>query len=274
MTQTIETVKENIWTEEAYIEWIRPYVQAMGQMMGRIEQLEKVMALSSEEPLHHVKSRIKTRESIAGKLIEKGLSVTAENAERYLKDIAGIRLVFYFESDLRRMAALLKQNSSHTLLKEKDYIECPKESGYRSLHLIFEVAVQRGRQLLLLPVEIQLRTVGMDFWAGMEHRLCYKRGGVRTAHRGRIMEDFAGCARLLAALERKIEKYARDSSADRAAGEGDIAILLSSCYNRSQESAQDKILHPQFAGKIKEGENSYVSGNRQISALRQGRHAE
>ena len=177
MTQTIETVKENIWTEEAYIEWIRPYVQAMGQMMGRIEQLEKVMALSSEEPLHHVKSRIKTRESIAGKLIEKGLSVTADNAEGYLKDIAGIRLVFYFESDLRRMAALLKQNSGYALLKEKDYIECPKESGYRSLHLIFEVAVQRGRQLLLLPVEIQLRTVGMDFWAGMEHRLCYKRGG-------------------------------------------------------------------------------------------------
>ncbi len=213
------------WTEETYIELIRPYAQAMGQMLGQIEKLEQILALAQEEPLHHIKSRIKTRESIAAKLAEKGLPPTADTARTYLSDIAGIRLVFYFESDLRRMAGLLKSSSGFLLLREKDYIAQPKESGYRSLHLIFSVPVSFKGKLQKLPVEIQLRTVGMDFWAGIEHRLCYKRRRAAAVQEKQaagepIMRDFAGCALLLASLEKKMEE---------------IAIADISCYNRAQK---------------------------------------
>ena len=197
-----------MWTEETYIELIRPYAQAMGQMLSCVEELQREMALFCDEPLHHVKSRIKTKESIAGKLKERGLALTAENAREYLHDIAGIRLVFYFESELRQMARLLEQRSGFALIRKKDYIAHPKKSRYRSLHLIFCVPVLCEGHLDCLPVEIQLRTAGMDFWAGMEHRLCYKRAGEKTVRQNQLMEEFSGCARLLAALEKRIEDFA------------------------------------------------------------------
>ncbi len=125
-------------------------------------------------PIHNIDSRIKSPQSIVEKLQRKGFPVSAKSAEMHLTDIAGIRVICYYIDDIYAMAELLSRHGSFQLVKIKDYIKAPKPSGYRSLHMVITVPVYMSTCKKEVPVEIQIRTIAMDFWASLEHQLRYK----------------------------------------------------------------------------------------------------
>lgn len=125
--------------------------------------------------IQKVEHRIKDAGSIARKLIKKGYQITFENADKKLNDIIGVRVVCLYRDDVYNIADLLKQQKDFTLIKEKDYIKSPKKSGYQSLHLIFDVPLIYKDTTEQQRVEIQIRTVAMDFWAGVDNQICYKK---------------------------------------------------------------------------------------------------
>ena len=125
-------------------------------------------------PIHGIESRIKSPQSIVGKLQKKGYPLSAKSAQQHLMDIAGIRVVCYYVNDIYAIAELLSTRDDFKLVKIKDYIRSPKPSGYRSLHMIVMVPVYLATRRREVPVEIQIRTIAMDFWASLEHQLRYK----------------------------------------------------------------------------------------------------
>ena len=125
-------------------------------------------------PIHSIESRIKTPQSIVGKLQRKGMPVTPESARENLTDIAGVRVICCYIDDIYAIADLLTKYSGFQLRKIKDYIQNPKPNGYRSFHMILDVPVYMSSGKQTAPVEIQIRTIAMDFWATLEHQLRYK----------------------------------------------------------------------------------------------------
>lgn len=148
-------------TNEQYYELIRPY--------------EDVSRIMMTKPIHHTQNRIKSKKSIEGKLERLNLSDSVMNAKDRLMDIAGIRVICYFPGEIYDLIQSLKRQSDLIVIKEKDYIKNPKPSGYRSYHIVFGVPIHCLDAMEYYPVEIQFRTMSMDFWASMEHRICYKK---------------------------------------------------------------------------------------------------
>ena len=135
---------------------------------------EEIQILHDHNPIEQLKSRLKQPKSIFNKLKRKGLEPTIENAEAHLNDIAGIRITCSFITDIYRIYEMLKNQDDLTILKEKDYIANPKPNGYKSLHLIVEVPIFLTDRTERVKVEIQIRTIAMDFWASLEHKIYYK----------------------------------------------------------------------------------------------------
>ncbi len=125
--------------------------------------------------MQKVEHRMKKPESIARKLIKKGYKPTFENSITKLNDIVGIRIVCLYSDDVYKIAELLRQQEDFILVKEKDYIKNPKKSGYQSLHLIMDIPLTYKEIKEPQRVEIQIRTVAMDFWAGVDNQICYKK---------------------------------------------------------------------------------------------------
>lgn len=125
-------------------------------------------------PIHSIDSRIKSPQSIVEKLQRKGFPVSAKSAQTHLMDIAGIRVICYYVDDIYAVAELLTHHKEIQLVKVKDYIKNPKPSGYRSFHMVITVPVYMATCKKEVPVEIQIRTIAMDFWASLEHQLRYK----------------------------------------------------------------------------------------------------
>ena len=162
-------------TDTEYYDLIRPYDDAMKLLLTRLEILNhNIYKASAENPIHTMQYRIKSKQSIEEKLIRKGEEPTLENAKDLLQDIAGIRIVCYFVGDIKNLIDMLKKQSDLIFIRERDYITNPKPNGYRSHHIILGVNVFCLDASEYYPVEIQLRTISMDFWAAMEHRICYK----------------------------------------------------------------------------------------------------
>ena len=153
-------------------------------------------------PIETIKSRLKSPESIIEKLQRKGLEFSAECIERELTDIAGVRVVCAFPEDIYQLSECLLKQDDITLIKKKDYIENPKENGYRSLHLIVETPIFLHDQKRLMCVEVQLRTIAMDFWASLEHRIYYKKGQDDKELRRELKE----CAEISAALDLRMQE--------------------------------------------------------------------
>ena len=153
-------------------------------------------------PIETIKSRLKSPESIIEKLQRKGLEFSAECIERELTDIAGVRVVCAFPEDIYQLSECLLKQDDITLIKKKDYIENPKENGYRSLHLIVETPIFLHDQKRLMRVEVQLRTIAMDFWASLEHRIYYKKGQDDKELRRELKE----CAEISAALDLRMQE--------------------------------------------------------------------
>ncbi len=160
---------------DSYLTLKSRYQSALRDVRTKLEILDDEFQMRhSRNPIHHMESRIKSPQSIGQKLARKGLPLTPDAAMEHLHDIAGIRVVCAYLNDTYTIADLLTGQDDIRLLQTRDYIRAPKPNGYRSLHLIVEVPVFLSEGKLLLPVEVQIRTIAMDFWASLEHQIRYK----------------------------------------------------------------------------------------------------
>lgn len=155
----------------------------------------------NRNPFESIKSRLKTPESIYEKLERKGHPVTLEGITEYLTDVAGVRVICSFPDDIYRLARLLTMQDDIILLREKDYIKNPKPNGYRSLHLIVSVPIFLSSGKKNMKVEVQFRTIAMDFWASLEHKIYYKFEGNAPEY---ISRDLRECADMVSTLDEKM----------------------------------------------------------------------
>ena len=169
------------------------YRSALKVAVTQMEILDEEFAgLYDRSPIHHIEHRIKTLDSIVEKLRRRGLALTVDNIYAHVQDVAGIRVICNYLEDIKYLRRLLTRSESFRVLREVDYILEPKESGYRSLHLVVEVPVVISEGTVNLPVEIQLRTIAMDMWASLEHELRYKSDrefGEREQQRLKLCSD-------------------------------------------------------------------------------------
>ena len=174
--------------DEEYYNFVRPYADAMQMLLTRLDVLNhNLYGKSDSRPIHYIQNRIKKKKSLEEKLIRRGKEPTVDNAKDYLQDIAGVRIICYFVDDIYNLAKSLKRQADLIVIREQDYIKAPKPNGYRSYHLIVGVPVYCMDGMEYFPVEIQLRTMTMDLWASMEHRVCYKK---LPEHREELAEAF------------------------------------------------------------------------------------
>lgn len=182
------------------------YESAIKQIETKLDILNKENKVSGRRnPIETVKSRIKSPQSIASKLEKKKLPVTFDSMVENLHDIAGVRVICPYISDIYSVRDMLLKQPDITLLEEKDYIKNPKESGYRSLHLVVEIPVYLSESTHNVKVEIQLRTIAMDFWACLEHELHYK---TNTAVPESIRRELFRVAETIAMTDREMEEIA------------------------------------------------------------------
>ena len=176
-----------------------------------LRQIETKMQILNDEfqhvhqynPIEHIKSRIKTPESIVKKLKRNGYESTIDNMIKYINDIAGIRIICSFTSDIYRIASMIAEQRDIRVIGVKDYITFPKASGYKSYHMIVTMPVYLSDRTVDTKVEIQIRTVAMDFWASLEHKIHYKFEGAAPEH---IRNELVECARMIADLDARMLK--------------------------------------------------------------------
>lgn len=155
------------------------YSAGIDTVKNRLQILdEEFHAKYDYNPIHHIESRLKEPRSIFDKMTRLGLPFTLEGMQCGLSDIAGVRVICNYIDDAEKIAELLLRQDDVELVKKSDYIRRPKESGYRSLHLVVTVPVYLAESTQRVPVEIQIRTIAMDCWASLEHHLAYKTDGV------------------------------------------------------------------------------------------------
>ena len=187
-----------------YLVFQNNYVFASKKLSTDLEILELDYRVNFEHRiLKSIDGRIKSVKSICGKLQKKNLPLTLANASAYLSDIAGIRVICHYMRDIYEIKERLLAQDNVSLIKMSDYIENPKPSGYRSLHLIVSTSVHLADKNVNVPVEIQLRTVAMDSWAGLEHVLKYKNpNGVSDE----ISEQLSGCADVISETDLRMQE--------------------------------------------------------------------
>lgn len=155
--------------------FLMSYKFGLEEVMTKINILnEEFQYIHDYNPIEHVKSRIKSTKSILEKLSRKDLEISLHSIKENIKDIAGIRIVCSFVSDIYIISELLKKQKDLKVIKYQDYIKNPKPNGYQSLHLVLEVPVFMSDRIEDVCVEVQIRTIGMDFWASLEHKIYYK----------------------------------------------------------------------------------------------------
>ena len=192
-------------TNEQYYDFIQPYQNASQMMHTKLEILnQNLYDKTSAAPIHNLQERIKSKKSIEKKLQKLGHSDSVQNAKDFLKDIAGMRVICYFIDDIYNLVNALKRQNELIIVKEKDYIKTPKPNGYRSYHVVIAVPVYYLDTMEYFPVEIQFRTMTMDLWASMEHRVCYKK---MPEHRETLAEAFCQYAEILGKIEEQFEAY-------------------------------------------------------------------
>ena len=179
------------------------YRAAIKEVRTKIEILSEDFAVRHDyNPIHHMERRLKSPESIEEKLQRYGKEISIESARENIMDIAGIRVVCDFIDDVYAIADMLMEQNDITLIAKKDYIENPKDNGYRSLHLVLSVPVFLLNGCESVPVEVQIRTVAMDFWASLEHQLRYKKGKELTT---KINFELKACAEVSAKLDKRMQ---------------------------------------------------------------------
>ena len=181
---------------------ILTYNAALKQMETKIEILnDEFLHVHQYNPIEYVKSRIKTPESIVKKLKRYGYETSIQNMVKYCNDIAGVRVVCSFTSDIYRLAEIIGRQNDITVISIKDYMKNPKPSGYKSYHMIVSIPVFLSDRQVDVKVEIQIRTIAMDFWASLEHKIYYKFEGNAPEY---ISRDLRECSEIVSNLDAKM----------------------------------------------------------------------
>ncbi len=168
----------NIADQYGFKEWrelIFMHESAIEEVNTKLKILNnEFKIIHDHNPIEHIKTRVKKPDSIIEKLERKGYEVNIENAKNKINDIAGIRIICSFTDDIYKILEMIKSQDDIEVLKVKDYIKNPKKNGYRSLHLLIQLPIFLSSQARMTKVEIQIRTIAMDFWASLEHKIYYK----------------------------------------------------------------------------------------------------
>lgn len=187
-----------------YKELMAYYRCAMMEVETKFRVLSENLSLEDDRnPIEAIKTRMKSPESIANKLRSRNLPLTIESIEENLNDVAGVRVICGFPGDIYRLAEAFLRQDDVTLIEKKDYIENPKRNGYRSLHLIVTVPIYLHDEKRLMRVEVQFRTIAMDWWASLEHQIRYKKEVTVTKDDARELRD---CAEQAALLDYRMEQ--------------------------------------------------------------------
>lgn len=178
------------------------YNSALKEVSTKLDILnDEFKYVHKYDPIEYIKSRIKTPESIVKKLKRHGLEVNVENMINHINDIAGVRIVCSFTSDIYSIVEMIGKQNDLTVISVKDYIRNPKESGYKSFHMLVSVPIFLGEQVIDTKVEIQIRTIAMDFWASLEHKIYYKFEGHAPEYISRELRD---CSQIVSMLDLKM----------------------------------------------------------------------
>lgn len=172
---------------------------AITNITSKLEIIRKYKIINGEQdPIEYITSRIKSEKSMKDKLKRKNLDVTLYNALNKVYDAAGIRIICPYIDDVYKVADMLKRYSDLRVVKEKDYIKNPKENGYRSYHIIFELSLDLAGTIKKVFVEVQIRTIAMDFWSSLEHEMKYKKN---IKNPEIIAEELRECANQIATTD-------------------------------------------------------------------------
>ena len=192
-------IKEDIYSWEtvmflynAALKKVRTKMDILNDEFGHIHNYN---------PIEYIKSRIKTPESIVKKLRRDGYDSTIENMLKYVNDIAGVRVVCSFTSDIYKIADMIRKQKDLTIISVKDYFSHPKDNGYKSYHMLVTIPIYMSTGVVDTKVEIQIRTIAMDFWASLEHKIYYKFEGNAPAY---IYDDLRSCAEIVSNLDAKM----------------------------------------------------------------------
>lgn len=199
---------EMIKNIKGFIQQQQLYNAAIKEIRTKLEILDDEFQVKYDHnPIHHMEYRLKSPESIVAKLHRRRLELSLESIWNHLTDVAGVRLICHYIDDIYRIAELLLKQDDIKLVKKNDYIARPKPNGYRSLHLIVEVPVFLAESTKFVPVEIQIRTIAMDFWACLEHQLEYK---TNNAVSNDLRQRLKNCAESISDIDVEMQSIYRD----------------------------------------------------------------
>lgn len=200
----LQEVETFIPSVNQWKEFFLVYKFGLEEMKTKINILkDEFQMMHDYNPIEHVKSRIKSPDSVIKKLDRKGLELSTENARKHIQDIAGIRITCSFVTDIYLILETLKKHDDLKILQVKDYVASPKKNGYKSLHLIVEIPVFLTEKTEYVQVEVQIRTIAMDFWASLEHKIYYK---FNAEVPGKLTHELKEAADIIHYLDVKMKK--------------------------------------------------------------------
>ena len=200
-----------------YRELMAYYNCAMMEVATKFNVLNEELSLQYDRnPIESIRIRLKSVDSIAEKLTRKGISLplNVERIQEEIHDIAGVRVICSYPSDIYMLSEAFLRQDDILLVERKDYIQNPKPNGYRSLHLIVEVPIFLHNRKKLMKVEVQFRTISMDWWASLEHKIRYKKD-LGEANQAHIEQELKECAEISAALDKRMEALQQQANAAR-----------------------------------------------------------
>ena len=209
----INTIRSFIATENLYS-------SATREIATKLENLNSEFNSTHERnPIHLIQTRVKTPASIMDKLKRRGFELSVESARKNLTDIAGVRVICSYINDIYIISGLLLSQNDIQLVRTTDYIKNPKTNGYRSLHHIVRVPVFLSHKVEMVNVEIQIRTIAMDFWASLEHDLAYK---LERENSEEAFTELKACAEEIAGIDRRMQRLYNISAEQQVSQEGDV----------------------------------------------------
>ena len=204
------------------------YTAALTQLEAKMETInEEFKTLHKYNPIEHISSRIKSKESIYKKLNKKGLAPTYENLVKTINDVAGLRIICSFIPDIYKIVEMLENMQDINVIKKKDYVTTPKESGYSSYHLIVSVPVSLSVGTIDVKVEIQIRTMAMDFWASLEHKINYKYD--KNVPKS-VKKELRDCAKMTQKLDKRMSNLGKNLMEDEKQTIKEITAEYSTTY--------------------------------------------
>ncbi|MCI5647933.1 MAG: GTP pyrophosphokinase family protein [Fusicatenibacter sp.] len=212
----LEKLEELQSITQPFLRLMMEYHCAMEEIATKLRNLNLEFAqVYNRNPFETIKTRIKSPSSILEKMQRRGYDITIGNLEEKLSDIAGVRVICSFQKDIYTLADLLLQQDDVVLLERKDYIQNPKQNGYRSLHLIVEVPIFLSSGKKMRKVEIQFRTIAMDFWASLDHKLRYKKD-LKNAEM--VAAELRECAETICGIDVKMQGILEQIEGDEGYG--------------------------------------------------------